>query len=283
MHGSRSTGLMTAGLAASALAVAVYALRESPDPHAGGAVVAGDGTDDGDAGHAPRAGRPECSLPVVFVVVLVAVTGGRSRPRVLRRLRRGEHHRGRDRALVADRLRGRPSRAPLVDGLLPLAGRDQPRRLGRRRGHGRHHRDERCARPVATDAVDRRHPRGRTGRAAAAVPAPVAAQGPAASARGDGPPGPARPRRPRVRRRRPVATGRVPAAAAADVGGGAVHQPLGEPRAAGRDARSRRPHHDRPRPVQGHHRSGLGHRHRRQRAELRRRSAPSPRSRSRWR
>ncbi len=32
MHGSRATGLLTAGLAASALAVAVYALRETPDP-----------------------------------------------------------------------------------------------------------------------------------------------------------------------------------------------------------------------------------------------------------
>ena len=32
MHGSRSTGLLTAGLAASALVVAVYALRETPDP-----------------------------------------------------------------------------------------------------------------------------------------------------------------------------------------------------------------------------------------------------------
>jgi integral membrane sensor domain MASE1 len=32
VHGSRSTGLMTAGLAALATAVAVYALRETPDP-----------------------------------------------------------------------------------------------------------------------------------------------------------------------------------------------------------------------------------------------------------
>ena len=71
MHGSRSTGVMTAGLAASALAVAVYALRQSPDPMLVARWWPATALATAMLVTAPRR-HTRLLLPVVFLIVLVA-------------------------------------------------------------------------------------------------------------------------------------------------------------------------------------------------------------------
>jgi PAS domain S-box-containing protein len=68
---SRSTGLMTAGLAASALAVAVYALQETPDPELVARWWPATALATAMLVIAPRR-RTKLLLPVVFGIVLVA-------------------------------------------------------------------------------------------------------------------------------------------------------------------------------------------------------------------
>ncbi len=71
MHGSRTTGLLTAGLAASALAVAVYALRETPDPILVARWWPATALATALLLHAPRR-QARLLIPVVFLVFLVA-------------------------------------------------------------------------------------------------------------------------------------------------------------------------------------------------------------------
>jgi len=71
VHGSRTTGLLTAGLAASALAVAVYALRETPDPMLVARWWPATGLATAMLLTAPRR-QARLLVPVVFVLFLAA-------------------------------------------------------------------------------------------------------------------------------------------------------------------------------------------------------------------
>ena len=136
------------------------------------------------------------------------------------------------------------ARPPVLGGLLPLAGRHHPGRLGRRRRHGRHPRAQRRPRPVATDAVGRRDPHGRAGRRAPPVPASVPPPGAASRSSRSWPTWPCSPsaRSPvwPPDPSQPVAFLLLPLL---HVGRRAVHPPLGELRAAGGRAGHRRAHH----------------------------------------
>ena len=127
MHGSRSTGLLTAGLAGCALALPSTRCARRLTASSGRSLVAGHGTRHRDADHGPGAGTSGCWSPWSSSVLRrrPAWSPGTD-PVFVGGFRRGEHDRGRRRALVAHRLRGQPPRAALLVGLLPLAGRRSP-------------------------------------------------------------------------------------------------------------------------------------------------------------